>query len=91
MSLTAYSGPFGKSPAGADGCRHLLGPGAAADSPGARQGPVRVEPARALLHPAYKGLASHFHGAGQDDIERLDLEIDGEAVERPVTQWSRHS
>lgn len=72
---------------------------------------ISLEPSSLVTRCAYKGLASHFHGAGEEDIawsypdpqhdaepvrdliafynERVDIEIDGEAVERPVTQWSR--
>ncbi len=72
---------------------------------------VPLEPSSLVTRCAYKGLASHFHGAGEEDIawsypdpqhdaepvrgliafynERVDIEIDGVVVERPVTQWSR--
>ena len=72
---------------------------------------VSLEPSSLVTRCAYKGLASHFNGAGEEDIawsypdpqhdaepvrglisfydERVDVEIDGELVERPVTQWSR--
>ena len=58
----------------------------------------------------YKGHASYFSAAGEDDVvwtyeqprhdaadikdyvaffnERVDIEVDGQAVERPITRWS---
>lgn len=59
----------------------------------------------------YKGHASYFSAAGEDDLvwtyeqprhgaadvkgylaffnEHVDIEVDGQAVERPITEWSR--
>lgn len=70
-----------------------------------------LEPSETITRCAYKGLASHWHALGHEDVawkypdpqhdaepvrdmiafynERVDVEIDGTAEERPSTQWSR--
>ena len=72
---------------------------------------VALESSSLVTRCAYKGLASHFNGGGEENIawsyadpqhdaepvrgliafynERVDIEIDGEPIDRPVTQWSR--